>query len=173
MGAVLVQRVVPAEYAYVIHTHNPSNGSPDEIYAEVVKGLGESIVSGMVPGSSMSFMAKKADLDNPEVVMFPSKSDGMFVPESLIFRSDSNGEDLEGYAGAGLYDSITTDQTVLKKVDYGEDKLLKDEGFRKDLLSRIAKTGAAIEEALGSAQDVEGCVSNDGEIFVVQTRPQM
>ena len=54
--------------------------------------------------------------------MFPSKSDGMFVPESLIFRSDSNGEDLEGYAGAGLYDSITMDTTELKKVDYGEDK---------------------------------------------------
>jgi hypothetical protein len=52
-------------------------------------------------------------------------------------------------------------------------RLLKDENFRKDLLSRIAKTGAAIEEALGSAQDVEGCVSTDGEIFVVQTRPQM
>ena len=54
--------------------------------------------------------------------MYPSKSDGMFVPESLIFRSDSNGEDLEGYAGAGLYDSITMDETVLQKVDYGEDK---------------------------------------------------
>ena len=54
--------------------------------------------------------------------MYPSKSDGMFVPESLIFRSDSNGEDLEGYAGAGLYDSITMDETVLKKVDYGEDR---------------------------------------------------
>jgi len=26
-----------------------------------------------------------------QVVMYPSKSDGMFVPESLIFRSDSNG----------------------------------------------------------------------------------
>lgn len=65
--AVLVQRVVPAEYAYVIHTHNPSNGSPEEIYAEVVKGLGESIVSGMVPGSSLSFMAKKSDIENPEV----------------------------------------------------------------------------------------------------------
>ena len=36
-----------------------------------------------------------------QVEMYPSKSDGMFVPESLIFRSDSNGEDLEGYAGAG------------------------------------------------------------------------
>ena len=38
---------------------------------------------------------------------------------------------------------------------------------------KIARTGAAIEEALGSAQDVEGCVSAEGEIFVVQTRPQM
>lgn len=57
-----------------------------------------------------------------QVLLYPSKSDGMFVPESLIFRSDSNGEDLEGYAGAGLYDSITMDETVLKKVDYGEDK---------------------------------------------------
>ena len=65
--AVLVQRVVPAEYAYVIHTHNPSNSSPDEIYAEVVRGLGESIVSGMVPGSSLAFMANKSDLDNPTV----------------------------------------------------------------------------------------------------------
>lgn len=55
--------------------------------------------------------------------MYPSKSDGMFVPESLIFRSDSNGEDLEGYAGAGLYDSITMDRTELRKVDYASDRL--------------------------------------------------
>ena len=46
----------------------------------------------------------------------------MFVPESLIFRSDSNGEDLAGYAGAGLYDSITMDPTVTRKVDYGSDR---------------------------------------------------
>lgn len=36
-----------------------------------------------------------------QVLLYPSKSEGMFVPESLIFRSDSNGEDLQGYAGAG------------------------------------------------------------------------
>ena len=54
--------------------------------------------------------------------MFPSKSNGMYVPESLIFSSDSNGEDLEGYAGAGLYDSITMDATALRRVDYGEDR---------------------------------------------------
>ena len=131
-------------------------------------GLGEAIVSGLVPGSALSSVAKKDALDKPrvrplshalaaawrasrvgfheraerrhhtqalcacmtsaaagrftcctgaalplpvghgsrweagmsvagvwrgtaQVVMYPSKSDGMFVPESLIFRSDSNG----------------------------------------------------------------------------------
>ena len=52
-------------------------------------------------------------------------------------------------------------------------RLIADEGFRKDLLQRIAETGVAIEDALGSAQDVEGCVEADGSITVVQTRPQM
>lgn len=65
--AVLVQRVVPAAYAFVIHTENPTNGNKDEIFAELVIGLGESIVSGMVPGSSLSFVAKKGNLDKPEV----------------------------------------------------------------------------------------------------------
>jgi hypothetical protein len=57
-----------------------------------------------------------------QVLAYPSKSSGMFVRESLIFRSDSNGEDLEGYAGAGLYDSITTAPTLLQRVDYLSDR---------------------------------------------------
>lgn len=171
--AVLVQRVVPAAYAYVIHTQNPTNNNPNEVFAEVVMGLGEAIVSGLVPGAALSFKAPKSALDKPEVVMYPSKGEGMFVPESLIFRSDSNGEDLEGYAGAGLYDSITMDATQTRKVDYGADRLLTDEGFRTGLLSSIARVGTAVEDALGSAQDIEGCVEADGTITVVQTRPQM
>lgn len=41
---------------------------------------------------------------------YPSKRLGVFLTEgdSLIFRSDSNGEDLEGFAGAGLYDSVSS-----------------------------------------------------------------
>jgi alpha-glucan,water dikinase len=38
--AVLVQRVVPADYAFVIHTENPSTGNPDEIYIELVRAPG-------------------------------------------------------------------------------------------------------------------------------------
>ena len=47
--AVLVQRIVTAEYAFVIHTTNPTNGRDEEVYAEACIGLGEALVSDM-PG---------------------------------------------------------------------------------------------------------------------------
>jgi alpha-glucan,water dikinase len=45
--AVLVQRIIPAEYAYVIHTLNPTNADDREIYVEACLGLGEALVSTM------------------------------------------------------------------------------------------------------------------------------
>ncbi|XP_062007756.1 alpha-glucan water dikinase 1, chloroplastic-like isoform X2 [Rosa rugosa] len=101
--AVLVQEIINADYAFVIHTTNPSSGDSSEIYAEVVKGLGETLV-GAYPGRALSFISKKNALDSPQVLGYPSKPVGLFIRRSIIFRSDSNGEDLEGYAGAGLYD---------------------------------------------------------------------
>ncbi|KAI8477159.1 MAG: R1 protein [Monoraphidium minutum] len=171
--AVCVMRVVPARYAFVIHTKNPQTNDSSEIFAELVKGLGESLVSGMVPGSSIAFTARKDALDDPHVLSYASKSEGMFVRESLIFRSDSNGEDLEGYAGAGLYESITMDPSNLVRVDYSDDPITADPGFRNKVMSDIVKVGAAIEAALGSAQDIEGVVDPDGAVYIVQTRPQV
>jgi alpha-glucan, water dikinase len=46
-------------------------------------------------------------------------------------RSDCNGEDLEGYAGAGLYESITMDATQLVRVDYSDDPITADPDFRR------------------------------------------
>ncbi|XP_060968830.1 alpha-glucan water dikinase 1, chloroplastic-like [Cannabis sativa] len=102
--AVLVQEIINADYAFVIHTTNPSSGDSSEIYAEVVKGLGETLV-GAYPGRAMSFICKKNALDFPQLLGYPSKPIGLFISRSIIFRSDSNGEDLEGYAGAGLQDA--------------------------------------------------------------------
>lgn len=68
-----------------------------------MNGLGETLV-GAYPGRALSFICKKSDLDSPKVLGYPSKPIGLFIKRSIIFRSDSNGEDLEGYAGAGLYD---------------------------------------------------------------------
>ena len=170
--AVLVQRLVDAEYAFVIHTANPATGDAGEVYIEVVKGLGEVLV-GNYPGRAFSFTVRKDAVEEPHVEAFPSKSVGLFLRESLIFRSDSNGEDLEGYAGAGLYDSVPMDAPVERPVDYSGDRLMTDPAFQQALMVKIAKVGLAIEDALGSAQDVEGCVTADGEIVVVQTRPQV
>ncbi|KAA8533188.1 hypothetical protein F0562_033279 [Nyssa sinensis] len=65
--AVLVQEIINADYAFVIHTINPSSGDASEIYAEVVKGLGETLV-GAYPGRALSFVCKKNDLNSPQVL---------------------------------------------------------------------------------------------------------
>lgn len=86
----------------------------------MVQGLGETLV-GNFPGSAFSFVARKDQLPPPyddtnsmdvpslaesgiTIVGYPSKSVVMWPAKSstsspnFIFRSDSNGEDLEGYA---------------------------------------------------------------------------
>ena len=167
--AVLIQGVVEADYSFVIHTVNPFSGKRDEICAEVVLGLGETLV-GNYPGRALGFTCKKGGRD-PQLLSFPSKSVGLFG-SGLIFRSDSNGEDLAGYAGAGLYDSVMLPSSRKVSLDYTLERLVRDEDFRTNLLVTIADIGAMVEEALGSAQDIEGAYAK-GRYYVVQTRPQV
>jgi alpha-glucan,water dikinase len=180
--AVLVQRVVPAEYAFVLHTTNPATGDAGELYGELVCGLGETLV-GNYPGRALSFAARKdalaaAGADDAKAAAvtrtlgFPSKCVALRVAPTFIFRSDSNGEDLDGYAGAGLYDSVPMDAPAETFVDYSTERIVWDDAFRARLLGRIARVGAAVEAALGAPQDIEGCVLGD-EIHIVQTRPQV
>ncbi|XP_065024417.1 alpha-glucan water dikinase 2-like isoform X5 [Musa acuminata AAA Group] len=169
--AVLIQEVISADYAFVIHTRNPLSGNPHEIYAEIVKGLGETLV-GAYPGRSMSFVTNKSALNSASIIGYPSKQIGLFVKKSLIFRSDSNGEDLHGYAGAGLYDSVTMDEAEKVLLDYSSDCLISDKSFQQSIFKKVAEAGKIIEGVYGSAQDIEGVVK-DGEIYIVQTRPQI
>ena len=53
------------------------------------------------------------------------------------------------------------------------DSQVADEQFRAQALAAIAHAANEIEQALGSAQDIEGCIAADGALFVVQTRPQV
>jgi alpha-glucan,water dikinase len=176
--AVLVQAVVQPRYAFVLHTVHPVSGDAGEVYGELVCGLGETLV-GAYPGRALSFSARKAagtaELVGPATLLgYPSKAEGLFLPmQTLIFRSDSNGEDLEGFAGAGLYDSIPMHKPQAQGIDYAGEQLLSDAPFRETLLRRIAAAGAAVENALGSPQDIEGVVTPEGDIYLVQTRPQV
>jgi alpha-glucan,water dikinase len=167
--AVLIQEVVDADFSFVIHTTNPLTENQTEIYAEVVPGLGETLV-GNYPGKALGFTCGKGK-DELELVSFPSKSIGLFG-RGLIFRSDSNGEDLAGFAGAGLYESVMLDPPEAVSLDYTKMSFVEDEDFRKDLLVNIAAVGVMVESALGSPQDIEGAYSK-GKYYVVQTRPQV
>lgn len=167
--AVLIQEVVPADYAFVLHTTNPISGEGGEIYAEVVLGMGETLV-GNYPGRSLSFLCRKNDL-KLHLLSYPGKSIGIYG-KGTIFRSDSNGEDLEGFAGAGLYDSFLAEEPKHRLLDYRGEKLVWDVAFRDELLRSIARIGIEVERLLGSAQDIEGAVAG-GQFHVVQTRPQV
>jgi alpha-glucan,water dikinase len=167
--AVLVQEVVPADYAFVLHTVNPSTGNSDELFGEVVLGLGETLV-GNYPGRALGFVAQK-NSGQATLLSFPGKSIGLYG-EGLIFRSDSNGEDLPGYAGAGLYESVLLHPPRQVELDYTHQPLVWDEAFRQNLLCSIGRIGVEVERACGSPQDIEGAIAGDA-YYVVQTRPQV
>ena len=167
--AVLIQQVVEADYAFVLHTVNPLTNRREELYLEAVVGLGETLV-GNYPGRALSAVYDR-NSKAVTVVTYPSKSLAL-RGGGLIFRSDSNGEDLAGFAGAGLYDSVLLPPPQSSLVDYSNERLVWDEPFRRDTIERLAELGLAVEAALGAPQDIEGAVSQ-GSYFLVQTRLQV
>jgi hypothetical protein len=106
-----------------------------------------------------------------KLLSFPGKSTGLYGG-GQIFRSDSNGEDLAGYAGACVYDSYLLDEPRQVTLDYTREPLIWDEAFRNTMLSTIGRIGLEIERAMGGPQDIEGAVSKE-RYYVVQTRPQV
>ena len=160
------------------------------MYIELVPGLGETIV-GNWPGSALSYTAEKSLLpdlaeastapdsfqeDLISIKGFCSKSHALRLAEGgtvIIFRSDSNGEDLEGYAGAGLFESVQSKVPKEVPVDFSSDRLLADASFQSLMLGRVAAASAAVESAAGSPQDIEGVITAQGELYIVQTRPQV
>jgi hypothetical protein len=76
----------------------------------------------------------------------------------LSCRSDSNGEDLEGYAGAGLYESITMDETQLVRVDYNDDPITSDSEFRRKVRPVVGiQCGGHLCDS--AHRDLRGCKS--------------
>jgi len=90
----------------------------------------------------------------------------------FIFRSDSNSEDLPGFAGAGLFDSYAIEDERKQRVTYSKDRLMTDGQFKAQFMSTVGTIGEVIEGVYeGEPQDIEGALSVDGKYYVVQTRP--
>ncbi|KAG2440720.1 hypothetical protein HXX76_003577 [Chlamydomonas incerta] len=176
--SVLLQQVLPFNYSFVLHTSNPVTHTAGEMLGEVVVGMGETLV-GNYPGRALGFTADLQGGGNgadPTLVSLPSKRTALRAPgaATLIARSDANAEDLEEYAAAGLYDSVTLQPLVASSPDYASEPLLGDPGVRSQMLGRLAGLGKTVQAAFGGRdQDVEGGLTSDGRLFVVQARPQV
>ncbi|XP_024523543.1 alpha-glucan water dikinase 2 [Selaginella moellendorffii] len=169
----LIQKVIATDYAFVIHTMHPIAKDPELMFCEIVPGLGEVLV-GNHKGSAFSFTVPKSNLEEARILSLPSKRVGLFAAEgTVIARSDSNGEDLEGFSGAGLYDSVTVDVSKEVVLDYSEERLIWDHAFRGQLLKAVCQVGINVEAAFnGQPQDIEGVYSS-GNVAIVQSRPQI
>ena len=77
------------------------------------------------------------------------------------------------YAGAGLFDSVQSSAPQEVPVEFSSDPLLADLAFQSSVLGRIAAASAAVERAAGSPQDIEGAITANGKLYIVQTRPQV
>lgn len=77
--------------------------------------MGEALVSDM-PGKAFSFSYHKSDKVT-KINSYPNKSLGM-TATGFIFRSDSNSEDLTGFAGAGLFDSYSMNEEKKFRISY-------------------------------------------------------
>ena len=168
--AVLCQKIIPAEYAYVIHTKNPSTNDKNEVFAEVCNGMGEALV-GAYEGQSFSFSYNKNNR-NFDIKSYPNKSIAL-RNSGFIFRSDSNTEDLEGFSGAGLFDSIPMVEDNEVEMSYHNDRIFTDKGFAENMIKKIAELGMGVEKLYGGMpQDIEGVYYNNN-FYIVQTRPQV
>ena len=167
--SVLCQKIIPAEYAYVIHTKNPTNNDENEVFAEIVCGMGETLV-GAYEGQSLSFSYNKKD-GSYDIKSYPNKSISL-RNSGFIFRSDSNTEDLEGFSGAGLFDSVPMVKDSEVEMTYSNDKLFKDKKFVENIINKIGQLGIGVEKMYGIPQDIEGVYYKD-DLYIVQTRPQV
>jgi phosphoglucan,water dikinase len=143
--AVLIQEMLAPDWSFVLHTTNPVNGDPRELYAEVAVGLGEALASAAIAGNPYRFGCDK-ESGALRTLAFANFSQALRPVVSGAISSET--------------------------LDYSRVPLSSDAQARRELATRLARIGRNLEQALGAPQDIEGAVV-DGEIYLVQARPQV
>ena len=142
--AVLIQSLLTPDYSFVLHTANPIDRNPRQVYAELAVGLGETLASAAARGNPYRLVG--------------DKTSGAVTP--LAFANFSQ----------GLWPCPTGGLTT-KTIDYSRVALSRDAEAWHRLGRRLTAIGRHVEEAFGMPQDIEGAVVGDA-IFLVQSRPQ-
>jgi phosphoglucan,water dikinase len=142
--AVLVQLMLVPDASFILHTVNPVNRNPRELYAEIAVGLGETLASGAVRGTPYRLVCDKTS-GSVQTLAFANFSHALQPATAGALRRQT--------------------------VNYSQVALSCNSEARAKLGGRLAAIGQFLEAALHHPQDVEGVVVAD-KIYLVQTRPQ-
>jgi phosphoglucan,water dikinase len=165
--AVLVQELVNADFAFVLHTVNPITRDPRALYAEIVAGLGETLVSAETLGEPYRLTCDKQS-EAVTILAFANFSKAArpnSYQDSLAF-CEGAGRGEEGLSQTGLSEKLSREI-----LDYSKSNLSRDPATLESLGRRLCRIGTFVERALGKAQDIEGAIVQD-KIYLVQARPQ-
>lgn len=144
--AILVQEMMNPELSFVIHTVNPITSNKNEIYIELAYGLGETLASANQKGS----------------------------PFRIIFNKLNEGISIFNYSSYHLsLERDSNNKVNYRRINYCNEKLFNDEKLLQEIALKLGKIGQFLENELGNAQDIEGGITKESEIFLVQTRPQI
>ena len=91
-------------------------------------------------GQALSFTYDKESKE-AAINHYPNKPLGL-IASGFIFRSDSNCEDLDGFAGAGLFDSYPMHDTREFRIAYSQSRLTTDAAFMSDFMTQLGEIGA-------------------------------
>ena len=142
--AVLIQEMLTPDFSFILHTVNPINHNPREVYAEIAVGLGETLASAAIRGTPCRMVCDK-DSGDATTLAFANFSQALWPdPRGGLMR---------------------------KTVDYSRISLTIRADARKSLGSRLAAVACLVENALLKPQDIEGALVAD-EIYLLQARPQ-
>ena len=152
--AVLAQQMLVPEVSFILMTKHPMTGDANVAYAELALGHGETLASGAVRGTPWRLSMNR------------------LVPGEARLDAVSS-------FGAALVPSAAGDgELVSEPVNCASHWMTVDERKRAELSARLVTAGDLIERRLTGAdgravpQDIEGCVTADGQVWIVQARPQ-
>jgi|TARA_B110000090_G_scaffold82651_1_gene94061 phosphoglucan,water dikinase len=161
--AVLVQQMLVPEVSFILMTKHPMSNDSTVAYAELALGHGETLASGAVRGTPWRMSMNRAVPGEHRLDAVASFS------SALVPSATGNGE------------------LVSRPVNSGSHWMTTDEPRRASLARELVNAGDLIEQKLGrneggvrgagnnnepQHQDIEGCVTENGRVWIVQARPQ-
>jgi phosphoenolpyruvate synthase/pyruvate phosphate dikinase len=139
--------MIDSYYSFIIHSKDPVADDERFVYAELACGQGETLASANQSGTPFRLRYDKKTKET-SILAFANYSQGL-------------------YAAVGEAELKTV------PVDYSKVDLFNDPKKLISLGKRLGEIAVKIEASFGSPQDIEGCLTKDGELFVVQTRNQV